>query len=256
MSKELTVKKDHIAEIKKEINRQISDPDTFKSLIDTTFTNKGRPMDGALVKRALLEGMLRGFSFEDFLNRDVYAIPFGDTYSLVTSIDRSRKIGARSGIVGTDKPSYETAEDGSIVSCSVTVHKRFADGYVGAFTAEPYFAEYSTNQNLWKSKPRTMIAKVAEMHALRKACPEELAQSYVEEEMQRGEIRDAEFKEAEPKKVPIELIAEWRIKLEKCKNKEELTTTWADCPADVKPSLRGAMEEALAMVQSEEAVIN
>jgi hypothetical protein len=29
----------------------------------------------------------------------------------------------------------------------------------------------------------TMIAKVAEMHALRKACPEELAKSYIEEEM-------------------------------------------------------------------------
>ena len=40
-----------------------------------------------------------------------------------------------------------------------------------------------------------MIAKVAEMHALRMACPEELSQSYIEEEMDEnikmGEIVDS-----------------------------------------------------------------
>ena len=54
---------------------------------------------------------------------------------------------------------------------------------VGDYTAKVYFTEYSTGRNLRNTKPRTMIAKVAEMHALRSAFPEEMAQQYVEEEM-------------------------------------------------------------------------
>jgi len=87
-----------VAVIKAEINKQLGDAETLKSLLDTTF--KG--LEPATAKRAMLEGMLRGFTFQDFLERNVYAIPYSNTYSLVTSIDYSRKIGAKSGIVGVD----------------------------------------------------------------------------------------------------------------------------------------------------------
>lgn len=232
-----TDKGSKVALIKAEINKQIGDADTLKSLINTTFTNKGVPMSPELVKRALLEGMLRGFSFEDFLNQNVYAIPFGDTFSLVTSIDYSRKIGARSGIVGVDAPVYK--EDGDrIISCSVTVHKRFTDGYVGAFTAEPDFKEYSTSKNLWASKPKTMISKVAEMHALRKACPEELAQAYVEEEIQR-----------EVTAVPSIDLTTHEAALRACKTKEELERVWADMPMDAKMKLSDVLAQMKAIIQ-------
>lgn len=229
-----------VALIKAEINRQIADPDTLKSLLDTTF--KG--LDAQLAKRAMLEGMLRGFTYQNFLERDVYAIPYdarsGLTYSLVTSIDYARKIGAKSGIVGIDAPSY--VMDGTkIVSCAVTVHKRFPDGYIGDFTAEVFFNEYSTGKNLWSSKPRTMIAKVAETHAHRKACPEELAQSYVEEEIQRETIKE----------VPaIDLTAHEELLL-KCQTIEGLELIWADMPGDAKIALRPVMEKRKEVLLSE-----
>jgi phage recombination protein Bet len=37
------------------------------------------------------------------------------------------------------------------------------------FEVEVYASEYSTGKNLWRDKPRTMIQKVAEAHALRRA---------------------------------------------------------------------------------------
>jgi len=58
----------------------------------------------------------------------------------------------------------------------------FPGGYVGDFTAQVDFKEYTKGRDLWLSKPRTMISKVAEMHALRKACPDDLAGLYGEDE--------------------------------------------------------------------------
>jgi len=228
-----------VALVKQEINRQLGDAETMNSLLATTF--KG--FEAPLMKRALLEGMLRGFTFTEFLNKDVFAIPYGDTYSLVTSIDRARKIGAKSGIVGVEAPTFEINEEGRLIGCSITVKKRFSDGYVGEFTASVDFKEYSTGKNLWSSKPKTMIAKVAEMHALRKACPEELAQSYVEEEFERPEA---------PVRTEMIDLDVWREALRTCQSTERLERVWADMPGEAKKALKGDMEAVKAAIISEE----
>lgn len=172
--------------INQEINRQLVNAEVGRALLATTF--KG--LNANSMKQAIMEGMIRGFKFDDFLKKNVYAIPFASGYSLVTSIDYARKIGAKSGIVGKDAPVYQM--DGKkILSCAITVHKKVGN-YVGNFTAEVYFEEFTTGRNLWSSKPRVMIAKVAEMHALRMACPEELSQTYTEEELDSEKIETAE----------------------------------------------------------------
>lgn len=239
-----TTNESSVALIKREINKQLGDPETMKSLLDTTF--KG--LEAATMKRALLEGMVRGFEFKDFLEKNVYAIPYGQSYSLVASIDHFRKIGARSGVVGIDAPKFEYNADGKIVACSITVKKRFADGYIGEFTAEVDFNEYSTGKNLWSSKPKTMIAKVAEMHALRKACPEELAKVYVEEEVQ---------KRSEPVRAESVIDLDfYREALKGCKTQEALERIWADMPGEAKTALREDVENVKVMITSEmEAVV-
>lgn len=71
--------------------------------------------------------------------------------------------------------------------------------------------EYTTNKNLWLSKPGTMIRKVAVVQALREAFPNTLSQLYIEEEMglehelptneiNPGEERFKEFHVDEPDK--------------------------------------------------------
>ncbi|MCR2833462.1 recombinase RecT [Parerythrobacter lacustris] len=227
-----------VAVVKAEITRQLAHPETVKALLDTTF--KG--LDEATMKRALLEGMLRGFQFPDFLKKDVYAIPYGGTYSLVTSIDYSRKIGMRSGVIGVSEPTYEMAADGtSPLSCSVTVKRRVGQD-IGEFSAKVFFKEYTTSANLWKSKPLTMIAKVAEMHAYRKACPEELAQSFVEEEFQKPEA---------PVHTTAHDIDDLRLQLQSCLTMEALEKLWADIPGDAKNALKDDMERVKSIITSE-----
>lgn len=230
-------KKLDLAVITNEVKMQVNNPEVQRALLTSVF--KG--FQPAVMVQAITEGMIRGFEFKDFLEKNIYAIPYGSGYSLVTSVDYARKIGMRSGIVGIDEPVYEDSGD-TIISCSVTVHRR-VDGYVGDYTAKVYFKEYTTGRNLWATKPRTMIAKVAEMHALRKACPEQLSQAYVEEEM---------IKEATPETV-IDMGV-YRAKIEATATIDELAKVWSSLPGNVKKELEGAKDEQKKKFTSEDEI--
>jgi len=221
-----------IAIIRQETEAALADPETLKTLVATTF--KG--LNPALIKQAIVEGRIRGFTFKDFLEKNIYAVPFAQTYSLVTSIDHARKVGMRSGVIGKSEPQYEEREnDGKVLSCSITIKRRVGQD-VGEYTAKVYFSEYSTGKNLWLSKPRTMIAKVAEMRALSMACPEELAQAYTEEEMEKGTAGD-------PTPRIVANLRQLKERLEACQDLDELAVVWAELPAEAKTELAAIKDE-------------
>jgi hypothetical protein len=220
-----------IQKIQAEVTKELANKETLQALVATTF--KGLQPEN--VKEAIVAGMIRGFSFKDFLEKNIYAIPYGKGYSLVTSIDYARKVGMRSGVVGKSEPVYED-KDGRIVACSVTIKRKVNPKDIGEFTAKVYFAEYTTGQNLWTKKPRTMIAKVAEMHALRMACPEELSQMYTVEEM--GESKIIEVGKLEP----IDIVS-YEKKLKEAKTLEELKTAWSAVPFEAKSKLVAIKDE-------------
>jgi hypothetical protein len=239
-----------IAKVKEDINIQLENQETMKSLMDTTF--KG--LNPQMVKRAVMEGVIRGFNFNDFLEKNIYAIPFKGGYSLITSIDYARKIGMRSGIAGKDAPIFEE-KDNKIISCTVTVKKK-TGSYVGDFTATVFFSEfYKAGKNgypsLWDSKPHVMIAKVAEMHALRMACPEEMAQMYVEEEYQQQEA------------VLVFDSSEYETKLKGAKTLDELKRAWDSLPAPartkevmaIKDKMKIALQSPTVADETVEAII-
>ena len=74
-----------------------------------------------------------------------------------------------------------------------------------------------------------MIAKVAEMHALRSAFPEEMAKQYITEEMQKGSVEDVEE----------ESFEEFETKLKESKSVEELKSVWASMPVKAKTQFKG-----------------
>lgn len=220
-----------LAVIQKDLNRQIADPETQKALIQTTF--KG--FEPETMKQAILEGVIRGYTLKDFLERDVYAIKYGTGYNLVTSVDSARKKGMRSGVVGVSKPEYSLKPDGKIESCTITVKRKIDANTIGEFAAEVFFDEYyragkeyngKYTPSLWDTKPRTMISKVAEMHALRKACPEELAQAYIEEEFQK--------ETALISATPTFGAAPYLAKINATSTLDELKATWQGLPAEAK----------------------
>ncbi len=202
-----------------EVSMQLANKEVMATLVTTTF--KG--LATAQIKQAIVEGMIRGFTFKDFLDKNIYAVPFGNTYGLVTSLDYARKIGQKMGVVGKSAPIYEE-KDGKVVSCTITIKKKVAE-VIGEFTASVYLEEYSTGKNLWLTKPRTMLAKVAEVHALRMACPEELSKAYVAEEM--------ETPTREVIVPPVDLTASRAI-LEATKTNEELKKAWLALPPEAR----------------------
>lgn len=218
--------------ITQDINRQLADPKVATALLETTF--KGLTQEN--MKKAIMEGVIRGYTFKDFLEKNIYAIKYGDGYSLVTSIDDARKRGMKSNVVGTAAPIYEMSDEKTPagipkpISCTITV-KRLVGTTIGEFTAQVYFDEYykegktwngEYKPSMWDQKPRTMIAKVAEMHALRKACPEELAQAYIEEELKdKKETPEFDFK---PHLERVNSVS----------SLQELQTVWASLPIQAK----------------------
>jgi phage recombination protein Bet len=111
--------------------------------------------------------------------------------TIIHGIDWYRKQAALSGdYAGSDDAVFTgTTADGNPALATVTVYK-IVQGHRVAFTASARWEEYADRtyngddyKGLWKSKPHTMLQKVAESHALRKGWPEQLAGTYVEEEL-------------------------------------------------------------------------
>lgn len=192
-------KDNDIVAYKEEIKLQvINNKEVFNALAVNTF--KG--LDANNIPQALLEGMMRGYTIKDFMTKKIYATPFWNNkekrqdYALVQSISDVRAIAMKSGQSGKSAPAFTEIIDGiakKIESCSVTVWKK--DGDERGYTATVYFDEYekapyktkdgSLIPGMWQTKPRTMISKVAEMHALRMAFPEQLSEAYIEEEFDK-----------------------------------------------------------------------
>lgn len=200
-----------------ELEKELNEPSVMAELMRTTFNSfRGKE---TMVKQACLEAMINGYSFQDIVKKKVYAIPYGSGYTLVQSINDVRTIAMKSGQIGKSAPIYADDENGKCKTCTVTI-TRLLGGHKGDYTATVYFNEYNTGRNNWSKMPRTMIAKVAEMHALRMAFPEKFENAYIEEEMQST----AESKEKlEVKKVDIKQAVE---KLKKAKKLTTLKKYW------------------------------
>ncbi|MBI5117619.1 recombinase RecT [Candidatus Poribacteria bacterium] len=150
-------------------------------------------------------------------------------WTVITGIDALTRIAESTGSFGGfTEPKYEFAmksqEDGfgepdynKIISCTVGVHK-VVQGVLTTSYATAFFDEYDTGKNLWKpanatkekkiykdnrptgevenvpdgGKPKTMIAKVARVQALRAAFPA-CGGMYVAEEMERAEPIDGDI---------------------------------------------------------------
>lgn len=125
----------------------------------------------------------------DPLLKQLYFIKYGKgdraNVSYVTSIDGYRIIAHRTGqFAGIDEPNYKHTKKGILWSCTITVYRKDSDR---GFSATVHFKEYNTGKNLWSKMPMTMIAKVAEAHALRKAFPHDLSGIYTTDEMDQAD---------------------------------------------------------------------
>jgi phage recombination protein Bet len=129
----------------------------------------------------------------DPFSRQIYAISRGGKMTVQVSIDGFRTIAARSGLYGGSVTEW-CGEDG--IWCDVWLGSGnpsaakttvWRNGSPHPFVGVAKFSSYSQGQGLWGKMPDTMIGKVSESLALRKAFPAELSGLYTKEEMDQSE---------------------------------------------------------------------
>lgn len=130
----------------------------------------------------------------DPLTRQIYCIHRGGRMTIQTSIDGFRVIAERSGTyAGQDEPVFEYDDKNNLKCAKVTVYRFSPTGQrYQAAVGVAYWNEYCQEYNgkpggLWAKMPHTMLAKVAEALALRKAYPQDLSGLYTAEEMQQAD---------------------------------------------------------------------
>lgn len=142
----------------------------------------------------------------DPLARQIYAIHRGSKMTIQTSIDGFRVIAERSGDYGgQDEPIFEE-KDGKLIKATVAVYRFRGDNRYKAAVGVAYWDEYKPGQgmdSMWNKMPHTMLSKVAEALALRKAYPQDLSGLYTNDEMQQAGQQDEVY--AETSEVPDEI---------------------------------------------------
>jgi phage recombination protein Bet len=152
---------------------------------------------------------------------DVYIIKYGDEPARIQAGKEAFTKRAAAN------PDFEGFEGGIVYAdASGRINKRAGSAYypsvgetlVGGwcnvyvkgkrpFYDEVPLQEYNTGRNLWKSKPATMIRKVALVHALREAFPNDFAGLYSEEEMSDGPQREQAAPQATQVAAKVEPVA-------------------------------------------------
>ena len=137
----------------------------------------------------------------DALSRQIYCIHrnvkqgngWGKKMTIQTSIDGFRVIAERSGNYGGQSEPVFIEKDGKLEHCKVSVFRFHNETRYEASVGVAYWDEYAPKDKdgnvtgLWAKMPHTMLSKVAEALALRKAYPQDLSGLYTGDEMQQTE---------------------------------------------------------------------
>lgn len=131
-----------------------------------------------------------------FIGRDGYRIaaqrqPDYD-YHLVDAVYSNDKFQIWNGEV---QHQYEIANRGKLIGAYCVVKRKSASRTMYVFVE---FTEYDLKQGLWKTKPATMIKKVAEAQCIRMAFQSTFAGTYAEEELPEAKSKIPEDKPQEP----------------------------------------------------------
>lgn len=129
----------------------------------------------------------------DPLARQIYFVKRAGRVVIQTSIDGFRVVAERHGdYAGQDEPEFIEQQGFKHPTISkVRVYKFNGDQRYLAATGVAYWDEYVPPQGqdfMWQKMPHTMLAKVAEALALRKAFPQDLSGIYTDEEMAQADV--------------------------------------------------------------------
>lgn len=170
-------------------------------------------------------------------------------YNIIVGIEGMVTIAENTGQYGgTTKPEYEFAldQDGNPdrdapISCTIGVHK-IVQGVLVTSEQTVYFKEYTTEQNLWKSKPLTMLKKVALAHALRASFSACKGLS-IAEELERNDVIDMD---SQGNVIKTLSTADLQKQAKECKTIEQLQEWYDKLSYDDKAKAKAFVEARFA----------
>lgn len=134
--------------------------------------------------------------------REIYAVGYGDKFNVITGYEVYLKRAERTGLLDGYETNWEEDANGNIKSCTCAVYRKDRQHPT---KQKVYFSEYNLGTAIWKSKPHTMIEKVAIAQAFRRAFPDELGgMPYTAEEMSEQSIVDANAEVIETNPIPTQ----------------------------------------------------
>lgn len=172
--------------------------------------------------------------------REVMAIQVG--------IDGYRLIAERTGRYAPGpEPTFAYDQSNNLVSATSYVKKQTNDGTWHTVSSSAYFNEYCQRNKdgnpvaMWARMPNSMLAKVAEAQALRRAFPAELSGLYTKEEMDQADNMSAPMPIDPP--ITAEQVKELETLLYDDAEGLEKLLSWASCMslADVRVSKYATM---------------
>ena len=154
--------------------------------------------------------------------------------TIQTSIDGFRVIAERSGNYGGQSEPVFTEKDGQLVSCKVSVFRFHNEVRYEAAVGIAYWDEYAPKNaegkvtGMWAKMPHTMLSKVAEALALRKAYPQDLSGLYTGEEMNQADVQTASYIKTHEIAEDLELAIDLVVSLEELKQLYALNATMVE----------------------------
>ena len=206
------------AEIKVKYSTPNGDEVILKpSTVRTYLTNGNGAVTDAEVNMFL--SLCKFNKLNPFL-KEVYLIKYGSSPAtmvvgkdvlLKRAMRNPRYEGTKAGVITVNAKGELKEREGTFVLDGETLvggwAQVFVKGYATPIYASVSIKEYSTGQSNWKTKPATMIRKVALAQALREAFPEEMAALYDATEMDKTVV-DTTGKEIVVDETPIAMPAE------------------------------------------------
>jgi len=182
--------------IKKEATSSIIDP----KMIEVNWKKKLELVKSIVAKNCSNEefGLLVHLASQyelDPLKREIWAVKYGvNPAQIFVSRDGFLSIAHKSGHFNGMETTFKEAIKPEDVTATCTVYRNDMEK---PFVVTVHMKEYNTNMSVWKAKPRTMLQKVAESQALRRAfnvdgvySPEEFDQTKDEEQRIKKVIID------------------------------------------------------------------
>lgn len=164
----------------------------------------------------------QAFNLNPF-KREIYAIKYGSNFNIIVGYESYIKRAENTGLLDGYKVETKGKLGETDFRAVITIYRK---DWKEPFVHEVFFVEYDQKNTIWKSKPVTMIKKVAMSQGFRLAFNQDLGgMPYTAEEIVTEDQGYANVVEVQTPPADLQLAIET---INACDSLEDLKTIWSE----------------------------